>query len=448
MTISMSTGLGSVRDPRDLVREYQEKKEAIHELYSDFIDIVEKVEIECTVAGSYGRGRLWNEKPRLYKRDMLDNLLRSAWWAAYDWCNMSILATATDKQKIQQDFEKPVPFTVENLTATFGPYLADQRGAILRGLAEAFIQLDDAYKSHSKVKIGVKGLPKRVIINNVMSDYGSLNTWGWDKMKDMLNALHVYNGHGIISNDIINDIGNKKLLKFHGMEFKWFKNGNVHIHFDHHACLQINRGLAEFYGEVLPDVEVDKSELKPNADKTKVSKDLQFYPTPRKVVDGIISRHGLFGAKAILEPSCGNGAIMDSIMVAAKENYKESLKWGRKEDLKLPEIYGIEYDSNRASLARINGHNVVCANFLEVQPTQKYDMVFMNPPFYGKHYLKHVNHAMKFLGEGGVLICILPATAHYDHKELPSGYRWTDLPVASFAESGTRIPTGYGIWHV
>jgi len=68
----------------------------------------------------------------------------------------------------------------------------------------------------------------------------------------------------------------------------------------------------------------------------------------------------------------------------------------------------------------------------------------MNPPFYGQHYLKHINHAIKFLTEDGCLTSVLPASAWYDHDKLPKGGQWTDLPVASFAESGTNIPTG--IW--
>jgi hypothetical protein len=63
----------------------------------------------------------------------------------------------------------------------------------------------------------------------------------------------------------------------------------------------------------------------------------------------------------------------------------------------------------------------------------------MNPPFYGKHYVKHVLHALKFLKPGGKLTAILPASARYDHKLLDG--RWSDLPVGSFSESGTNINT-------
>jgi hypothetical protein len=82
---------------------------------------------------------------------------------------------------------------------------------------------------------------------------------------------------------------------------------------------------------------------------------------------------------------------------------------------------------------------VLTANFLETVPTGDYDRVVMNPPFYGKHYAKHVTHAFKFLKPGGTLTAILPITARYDHGLLDG--RWEDLPVGSFSESGTNINT-------
>jgi len=63
----------------------------------------------------------------------------------------------------------------------------------------------------------------------------------------------------------------------------------------------------------------------------------------------------------------------------------------------------------------------------------------MNPPFYGRHYAQHVRHAYKFLRPGGYLVAVLPASARYDHKELEG--EWQDLPVASFRDAGTNIPT-------
>lgn len=70
---------------------------------------------------------------------------------------------------------------------------------------------------------------------------------------------------------------------------------------------------------------------------------------------------------------------------------------------------GVEIDALRAETARAKGHAVLCANFLEVwQPVylehDGFDLVVMNPPFYGKHYAKHVRHALRFLKPDGKLI--------------------------------------------
>ena len=96
-------------------------------------------------------------------------------------------------------------------------------------------------------------------------------------------------------------------------------------------------------------------------------------------------------------------------------------------------------DSKAGAEARAKGHTVITANFLECPPQPEFDRVVMNPPFYGKHYLKHVRHALKFLKPGGLLVAVLPGTA-MDSGELVG--KWEDLPVASFAEAGTNVPTG------
>lgn len=435
--------VGSIRDPRDLVIEYNENLASLPDKLKAFRDSVEDIERTCTISGAYSRRSIFRDQPRADLDYMEKALLGSAWWAAFEYCNMKVLATAADKKKFEQEMQNPPEFTEYNLVNTFGPYLADPRDAILRGLAEAFITLDPAYKSHSNVKVGVKGLPKRVIINNARSSWG-YSSYGWDKAKDMLNALKVFDGDGLVDQLILNEIRDKKRLSYRGMEFKWYLNGNLHIIFGKHACLQINRGLSEYYGDVLPDVEPDKDDLKADPNARELAKDLQYFPTPVGVANSLISYNDLYGVESVLEPSCGCGRLMDVVKdcILERENHYH------REPLKEVSLVGIEYDLKRATEAREKGHKVIVSNFLEVEPREGLmaDLVIMNPPFYGRHYLKHINHAMKFLNSGGRLISILPATAHYDHKELPQGYSWRDLPVGSFAESGTRVPTGYASW--
>ena len=123
----------------------------------------------------------------------------------------------------------------------------------------------------------------------------------------------------------------------------------------------------------------------------------------------------------VLEPSCGCGRLLDALRDAGAE------------------AFGIEVDRARAETCREKGHRVQCANFLETVPTGDFDRVVMNPPFYGRHYARHVEHALRYLKAGGTLTAILPAAARYEH-DLVDG-SWEDLPVGSFSESGTNVNT-------
>jgi 2-polyprenyl-3-methyl-5-hydroxy-6-metoxy-1,4-benzoquinol methylase len=284
-----------------------------------------------------------------------------------------------------------------------------------------------------------------VIVENV----GGWGSYGLDKVKDIVRALALYRGQEVIQpgefrklealhglwghkagevvfdgNHIDQKVDADVRAPERGITVRKFKNGNAHVIFDQAALFHINRALAEFYGEVLPDAE--EEDAKPRA-STAVSKDLAYYPTPAKVVESIIAHAYIRTDDRVLEPSCGCGRILDAL--AKRGN----------------PVLGIEVDPGRAAIARAKGHAVVAGNFLDMPPTADFDRVLMNPPFCSRHYLKHVQHALRFLKPGGVLISILPATAWYDHGEVQKLGRceWQDLPVASFADSGTNVPTGY-----
>jgi SAM-dependent methyltransferase len=345
----------------------------------------------------------------------------------------------------------PAPFTLDNIRATFGHYVADPRGAILRGLAEVFCDLDPAYKSHDRVKIGVSGLPKRIILTSV----GGFGSWGRDRLVNVLNAIATYQGKPLVDWAEIDALlkDEDALLKTgeipaphrsrheqdktiqvvaRGVRLKRFANGNGHLHFEPDTLLDINRALAEFYGDVLPDAPPDEPVKK--GESRAVSKDLQYYPTPCAVVENVLNEMDVKGLR-ILEPECGCGRFLDEL---------------RKRGARC---IGIEVDPGRAALSRAKGHNVLTENFLETVPTGDFDRVVMNPPFAGRHYLKHVAHALEFLRPGGGLTAILPATARYDHDVINAEWAaargakldycdgWRDLPVGSFAESGTNINT-------
>ena len=415
--------------PSELVAEYEEKRAGLAGAREAFEAAKDAVKMASTIGGTYG-GLNVSVGPAL--RDMEKSLLTSAWQHLYDSLSIERLASPREKRAFKQSMAEPAPFTIDNIKATFGPYVQDPRGAVLRGLAEVFCDLDHSYKSHDKVRIGVKGLPKRVIIDSLQS-YGG---WGRDKLEAVLNALASYQGLALVTYPEIYRLmeqgslteawtykrsrkeGDEVEYPARGVWLKRFKNGNGHLFFDERALLDINRALAEFYGDVLPDCHEARPEKRRAS--TAVSKDLQYYPTPLEVVERVLAEFRVDGDR-VLEPSCGCGRFMDALRA------------------KGATVIGYEVDPGRAEQCRRKGHSVITGNFLEAAPTGDFDQVVMNPPFYGKHYAKHIDHAMKFLKPGGRLTAILPATARYDHG-LVDG-RWYDLPLGSFSESGTNINT-------
>lgn len=417
----------------DLIEEYDEKRVAIDDEVKAFEMAFTRLEMAASIQGKFV-APITKNKPYIYADQLRKNLCKSGWKAIYDRLQIDRIASARDRKLFEQTVENPPELTFDNAKATFGDYLERPRHHILRGLAEVFADLDPAYKSHSKVKIGVKGLPKRVILSNV-AGYGS---YGRNKLRDIVNALAAYRGEPLAEHADFAELDNLHSYirvtdgdaDVRGLTVRKFQNGNGHIIFPPDTLLDINRALAEFYGEVLPDAE--EEDAKPRAG-TSVSKDLQFYWSPQAVIEQALEVAGIYDRSAyshgstlptyrVLEPSCGDGRIMDELRKRGCQSF------------------GIEYHAGRAAEARAKGHNVLTANFLECPPRPEFDFVVMNPPFSGRHYIKHISHALKFLKPGGRLVSILPATAWYDHGEIKGS--WTDLPVGSFAEAGTNVPTG------
>ncbi|MER8532093.1 DUF4942 domain-containing protein [Mesorhizobium sp. M1005] len=435
----------------DLIEEYDQKRAAMDEEVRAFEAAYGRLEMAACIQGKFV-APVSRHRPYVSADDLKRNLCKSGWKAIYDRPQIDRIASARDRKLFDQTVENPPELTFDNAKATFGDYLERPRHHILRGLAEVFADLDPAYKSHSKVKIGVKGLPKRVILSSFGTYYG---TYGRDKLRDIVNALSAYRGQALMEHaefsaiEVAHRKGEDAVLDGRiyaaeprygnvdeyqtlnrGLTIRKFGNGNAHVFFAPETLLDINCALAEFYGEVLPDAEDD--DAKPQASMA-VSKDLQFYWSPDAVIEKALDQAGIYRpsdysqgsappAHRVLEPSCGDGRILDALRGRGCHSF------------------GIEVHARRAAEARAKGHNVLTANFLECPAKPEFGFVVMNPPFYGRHYLKHVRHALGFLKPGGTLVSILPATAWYDHGELEGD--WRDLPAGSFSEAGTNVPTG------
>lgn len=446
----------------------------------------------CTLGTSGHTGtNFWGRegRPKPDPEQVKMGLLQSAWRQIYTGLNVDKIAPVGDKTKFQTMLADPPELSLENIRDQFGDYLLDPRQHILRGLAEQFADLDPSFRSHETMKIGVKGLPKRIILRS-FGDYYS--GYGSEKLQDVVRAIMTY-----LDRPQIEWPAYRKWCQYHGglpqfietrysegdmverdnavliakryvapgafnpedwavwtdplpeLELRRFQNGNAHIHFAPDLLKAVNLALAEFYGEVLPDCP-EATETKRRT-STEVSKDLQFFPTPAKVADRLCSKSGMppgeDGICRVLEPSCGEGAIMEAVKrYALSDNNDYYCRVDNCRKRPQMSVQGIEYDAGRAATARSKGFQVHTGNFLQVKPQPIFDVVLMNPPFYGKHYQAHVEHARKFLKPDGVLYAVLPesAVSSHDYTERPERGQdtWEDLPVGSFSASGTNINTG------
>ena len=258
------------RKPSEVVAEYDAKRAALPDALAAFEAAGDALKSAATIGSTWGNVTLDTGRG-IYPSVLEKSLLQSAWRHVYDLYGLEQIASAEAKRRYEQMFAAPPPFTVENIRDQFGDLVANPWGSILRGLAEVFSQLDPAFKSHEKMKIGVNGLPKRVILSSV-AGYGS---WGRDRLRDILNALAAYQGKPLLEyREIEALLSGQALLgswtapgDYHrsevtfparGVWLKRFQNGNGHLFFDQGTLADINRALAEYYGDVLPDCPYDR----------------------------------------------------------------------------------------------------------------------------------------------------------------------------------------------
>ena len=409
----------------DLLDSYDAKVEALPKMYEAAVQAQAELKNVASLMGAYSGHSVKSSID--HQREYLQSLKKSAWRHMYKILNIEKVAPKTHLKRFENLLEDPPEFNEEHLIENFKDYVLNRREMVLLAMAEIFSSLDPYFKSHDNMKIGVKGLPKRVVIKGC----GGYGRGGAEKIYDLIRALQAYRGKEtdpVESTWSLKEDIQKEGTNIEGLTFKLFLNGNCHIHFDKNSLRDINLALAEYYGDVLPDAyeHTDKK-----SESTEVSKDLQFYRTPSFAARRVTDEVYLSGEPRILEPSCGDGALLDTLQQRIKEEGSQA------------KVIGVEVDPGRVEMCREKGHTVIQANFLDWESDEKFDYVVMNPPFYGKHYQKHVRKAMSHLKEGGKLRAILPVTAQVNHPELSEEYDcyWRDLPTGSFAESGTRINT-------
>lgn len=170
-------------------------------------------------------------------------------------------------------------------------------------------------------------------------------------------------------------------------------------------------------------------------------KAFQFFETPRGVADFLVKRAtGDWDGTPmrVLEPSAGNGALVEAMCRAWSE-------YGL-------HIHVCEIQETCRAMLTGKGYRLIGDDFLKVGPDPVYDRIVMNPPFQNGQDAKHVSHAFEFLKPGGRLISVMSAAVGTNQNNTyrsfrtllaTVGGRFESLPDHAFRESGTNVSTVY-----
>ena len=184
-----------------------------------------------------------------------------------------------------------------------------------------------------------------------------------------------------------------------------------------------------------------KSDAQPFIDRltsgesANIKKEFQFFPTPDDIADHLVSLAGLQESDRILEPSAGQGAIVNAILRQNEHAIIECCEL-------MPE---------NADILLKAGYKVIRNDFMQITDRKSaYDKIIANPPFNKNQDIDHIFKMWECLKPGGRIVTI--ASKHWQHsnnKKEKQFREWLYMVGAEiisidggqFKESGTMVAT-------
>lgn len=163
-------------------------------------------------------------------------------------------------------------------------------------------------------------------------------------------------------------------------------------------------------------------------------KELQYFPTPRAVVLQMLEWAEISGTETVLDPSAGQGAILDVI----RERYPSC------------KLLANEINRKFAEMLFRKRYVVSCEDFLACVYANQPDRIVMNPPFTRQQDVDHVAHAFHAcLRPGGVIVSAVSESPFFRTTMKAEAFRGLiseygesiKLKAGAFSESGTKVNT-------
>jgi hypothetical protein len=126
-----------------------------------------------------------------------------------------------------------------------------------------------------------------------------------------------------------------------------------------------------------------------------------FYPTPQRLINKMLSYVDFRAIRTVLEPSAGKGDLVEAITKKFQSHQY------RHDNKKKYDIDAIELDNNLQYILQGKQFRLVHDDFLTYNSFKKYDVIVMNPPFSSGD--KHLLKAIEMQQQGGKIVCLLNA---------------------------------------
>lgn len=167
---------------------------------------------------------------------------------------------------------------------------------------------------------------------------------------------------------------NKKLT---GIGGKWNRKAKAHV---------FSSDPTELMGRVL------------NGEKINLKKDFQFFETPQELADQLVEHAEIESHHHVLEPSAGQGAIIEAIIRA--HGY-----------MNISAIELMQQNIDFLNQQAFGEIKIMGGDFLDYSPYYKLDRIVANPPFTKNQDIDHIRHMYDCLKHGGRLVSV--ASQHW-----------------------------------
>jgi len=170
--------------------------------------------------------------------------------------------------------------------------------------------------------------------------------------------------------------------------------------------------------------------------KINLKKDFQFFATPAHLADRLVALAGLEKSHTLLEPSAGQGAIVEAI---------------RRVSPKKPIAYYELMQQNRDILEQKDLYTLFLGeDFIKEGGIVQFDRIVANPPFTKNQDIDHVYKMYEVLKTGGKMVSIVSTSWQRGSQKKQVAFRkWLNgvdatilnVDAGEFKESGTNIET-------